>query len=106
MWRRPTVDKPGYVSGRPALRGPALLVNRVVGAVGRGEIRTALVPDQAEFLAENHVNVVRKRAGVRPSIGWQALQVSLSSEGVAGRIRRLTGNTQISARELTHLLPL
>ena len=104
--RKPADDKPGFVTGLPALRGPALLVNRVVGAVGRGEIRTALVPEEVEFLAENHVNVVRRRTGAPSVIGWERLQRALGSEGVADRVRALTGNTQISARELTHLLPL
>lgn len=38
--------------------------------------------------------------------GWEAVLDSLRRPGVAERVRLLTGNTQISARELTHLLPL
>lgn len=93
-------------SPRP-LAGPAILVNRVVGAVGRGELRTALVPEGFEFLAENHVNVIRARAGTSPDrVPWEWIERSLSDPATAGRVRRLTGNTQISAREMTHLLPL
>lgn len=89
------------------LTGPAILVNRVVGAVGRGELRTALVPAGTEFLAENHVNVIRAREGVDPAgIEWAAIERSLARPEVADRVRWLTGNTQVSARELTHLLPL
>lgn len=98
--------RPGHILSRRRLTGPALLVNRVVGAVGRGELRTLLVPEGAEFLAENHVNVVRRRPGAPSVIGWQDLQRSLASGAAADRVRMLTGNTQISARELTHLLPL
>lgn len=98
--------RPGYIRGGTSLSGPALLVNRVVGSVGRGELRHALIPDDAEFLAENHVNVVRQREGVKPLIGWKELQRRISEPGADERLRLMTGNTQISATELTHLLPL
>ena len=103
------VGKPGFYDtsegGKPPLTGPAIVVNRVVGAVGRGELRAALVPAGREFLAENHVNVIRPRGSGR-QIDWEGVLRSLRAPGVAERVRLLTGNTQISARELTHLLPL
>lgn len=102
---KPQFIDPGPI---PVLRGPALLVNRVVGAVGRGELRTARVPAGVEFLAENHVNVIRPRTGDAGPVGidWPGLQRALDRPGVAARIRLLTGNTQLSARELTHMIPL
>ncbi len=99
-------DKPQYVTGAPPDSGPAVLVNRVVGSVGRGELRTALIPDDMDFLAENHVNRIRVRPGSRPEVGWEELHALLADESAAERIRMVTGNTQISATELTHLLPL
>jgi adenine-specific DNA-methyltransferase len=101
--------KPGFYEtregGKPPLTGPAIVANRIVGAVGRGELRAALVPAGAEFLAENHVNVIRPRK-TGQKIDWEALLAALRGPDVAQRVRLLTGNTQISARELTHLLPL
>ncbi len=103
-------SKPGHIRSERRLTGPALLVNRVIGAVGRGEIRTALVPAGMEFLAENHVNVIRPRsdpeAPESPLFDWQQLQAALEDPGAGNRARLLTGNTQLSASELTHLLPL
>ncbi len=100
-------DRPGHVVSRRRMTGPALLVNRVVGAVGRGEIRTVLVPEGMEFLAENHVNLVRQRPGPdRNPADWSALQRAIEAPGTGDRARLLTGNTQVSATELTHLLPL
>ncbi len=103
-------DKPGFYDtrdgGRKPLSGPAIVVNRVVGAVGRGELRAALIPEGSEFLAENHVNVILPRPGAGQAVDWEGVLASLRAPGVAGRVRLLTGNTQISARELTHLLPL
>lgn len=99
--------KPQYIRPPGAVEtGPAVLVNRVVGSVGKGELRSALVPEGAEFLAENHVNVIRVRAGADPLVDWTELDRMLRDPGAAERLRLLTGNTQISARELTHLLPL
>ncbi len=102
--------KPGFYDtadgGRPPLIGPAIVVNRVVGAVGRGELRAALIPPGMEFLAENHVNVIRPRRVGRDRVDWAHVLGALRAPGVVERVRRLTGNTQISARELTHLLPL
>lgn len=97
--------RPGFIRSERRMTGPALLVNRVVGAVGRGELRCAFVPEGAEFLAENHVNVIRSRDG-RFRSDWKELQAALEAPGTGDRARLLTGNTQISATELTHLLPV
>ncbi len=88
------------------VEGPAILVNRVVGSVGKGELRTGWVPAGTRFLAENHVNVIRPRAGVGQEAGWDELHRMLADPEAVDRLRLLTGNTQISAKELTHLLPL
>lgn len=102
--------KPGHIVSERRLTGPALLVNRVIGAVGRGELRTVLVPEGAAFLAENHVNVIRRRSDPaalrRPGRDWKQLAAALEEPGTGDRARLLTGNTQLSATELTHLVPL
>jgi len=105
-----SLAKAGHIASERRLTGPALLINRVIGAVGRGELRTALVSEGVEFLAENHVNVIRLRtdpdAPGRPGLDWQQLQAAIEQAGTAGRARLLTGNTQLSATELTHLVPV
>lgn len=98
--------RPRYLGGATALTGPAIVVNRVVGAVGRGSLRAGLVPDGMEFVAENHVNVIRRRKGAGPAAGWPDLLAALRAPATGERVRRLTGNTQVAATELTHLLPL
>lgn len=100
-------DKPQYIRPPGEVEsGPALLVNRVVGSVGKGQLRSALVPEGAQFLAENHVNVVRRRPDAPQLAEWDELQSMFVQPEAAERLRLLTGNTQISATELTHLLPL
>ena len=90
----------------PALVGPALVANRVVGAVGSARLRCALVPDGMRFLGENHVNVIVRHGHFAPGIGWNDLLAALTSAGVTRRVGLLTGNTQVSATEMTHLIPV
>lgn len=99
-------DRPEHIVSATAMEGPAVLVNRIVGAVGKGELRAAAVPEGESFLAENHVNVLRPRAGAEDVMPADQLAELINAEGVSERVRMLTGNSQISAKELTHLLPL
>jgi hypothetical protein len=126
----PAAGKAGHILSERRMTGPALLVNRVIGAVGRGQLRTCFVPAGVPFLAENHVNVICRR-GVDPGLdrrsgvpgdgsspgqaavddnpvafAWQDLQAALETPAAGDRARILTGNTQLSATELTHLLPV
>lgn len=98
--------RPQYVKTSRSIRGPAIIVNRIVGAVGAGVMRCALVDNGMEFVGENHVNVVRQRRAVPPATTWSGLLDLMSHPSVGPRVVLLTGNTQISATELTHLLPL
>lgn len=98
--------RPQYIESDDAITGPAIVVNRVVGAVGTGILRAAPIPEGTRFLAENHVNVIRRRTGVPAGVSWDRLLAELSAPTVGETVRRLTGNTQISATELTHMLPL
>ena len=103
----PDHRRPQYIeTDKSTLSGPAIVVNRVVGAVGSGELRCALVGEGMSFLAENHVNVIRRREDLEPLIDWGRLLQGLQAKETAGFARLVTGNTQISATELTHLLPI
>lgn len=99
-------DRPEHIVAAAAMEGPAVLVNRIVGAVGKGELRAAAVPEGESFLAENHVNVLRPRSDADSFLPADQLAELINADGVSERVRMLTGNSQISARELTHLLPL
>lgn len=99
-------SKPQFIETDRRERGPAIVVNRVIGAVGKGKLRCALVPEGMEFVAENHVNVVRPRSGFAPRVTLEELLAALRRETTGECARLITGNTQLSATELTHLLPL
>lgn len=95
--------KPPFIETSKRIHGPAIVVNRITGAVGRAELRCALVRDEV-FVAENHVNVIRPHGLFEPLLEWEQLLESLRHPDVVDHVRLITGNTQISATELTHML--
>jgi adenine-specific DNA-methyltransferase len=98
--------RPQYVNhSRPQL-GPAIVVNRITGSVGSGSLRCAVVPEGMEYVAENHVNVIVPRQDADQLATWDEVLDALRSPSINERVRLLTGNTQISATELTHWIPL
>ena len=72
--------RPQYVTGMEPLQGPALVVNRIVGAVGKGLLRAALVPGGLKFAGEDHVNVIRPRQDGDPNISWKDLLTAMSAD--------------------------
>ena len=66
-----------------------------------------MVAPGERFVAENHVNVVRPRpGGTGAAVPLDRVLEGLRSERAGRAIRLLTGNTQISATELRHLVPV
>jgi len=98
--------KPQYVKVEESFVGPAIVLNRITGGVGQGNLKCALIPAGHFFVGENHVNVIRARKGVNQVVDWEVLLELLRKPGINQRVQRLTGNTQISSVELTHFLPL
>lgn len=98
--------KPQWLESASSQTGPAIIVNRISGSVGSGSLRCAFVPEGVNFLAENHVNVIKARRGWNQAIGWPELMDLLRRPEVSRRVRLLTGNTQVSATELNFFLPL
>lgn len=86
-----------------SIKSGAIVVNRITGAVGSGILRAALV-DDGEFFGENHVNVITARQGVEQVVDLPELLTKIASVD-ATYLSLLTGNTQISAKELAHHIP-
>lgn len=112
---RGRLELPKYEPGRgqyvrrqkvAALRGEAVVVNRITGKVQEGTIRAALVPDGVEFYAENHVNVVLPREGAEQLVTPKELVRQLNARSMGRAVNAVTGNTQLSKTELEWLLPL
>jgi adenine-specific DNA-methyltransferase len=104
--RLPLEGKPSWISGVKPQCGPALIVNRIVGSVGKAQIRAAVVPEGLEFVAENHVNVITPREGVNQQCSLEDLRIILARQDTAAHIAAISGNTQLSATEINHLMPI
>lgn len=102
-----SMDKRRYMdkTKKNCLTGEAIIVNRIVGGVGLGNIRAALV--SGEYFAENHVNVIVPRKGVKQLISLKDLHAKLISDSkISEYLQAFTGNTQLSATELKHYIPI
>jgi len=102
----PVGVKPGWVTSVLPATGPAIIVNRIVGSVGNARVRAALVPEGFDFVGENHVNVIVARPGVSQACTYQQLRDALADATTASKVVSITGNTQLSASELCHLVPI
>jgi adenine-specific DNA-methyltransferase len=96
--------RPQYVVNTEPLTGPAIVVNRIVGSVGSGELRAGLIESGRKFVGENHVNVILPTPGAE--ISCEQLLSLLMEPEVITQVRKITGNTQISATELKYLVRL
>lgn len=86
---------------------PSIIVNRIVGSLNNPQIKYALVEEKSYF-TENHVNVItfpgtREESLVRLTGLTDFL--ATSEEWLSSYLQAITGNTQISATELLHLIP-
>lgn len=100
-------NRPKFIdTDKPNMTGPAIVANRIIGAVGNSRIRCALVPNGDEFLAENHVNVIRLHAHFEPIVDWRELLLRLKSLETNKNLSLVSNNTQLSATEMTHLVPV
>lgn len=98
--------KPQFITGVPALLGPAIIVNRITGTVGSGTLRCALIADGERFVGENHVNVIQPRPESPQLVSFDKLLDRLRDPDVTKAVQILTGNTQLSATELTYWTPI
>ena len=101
------VDKPQYIKWPIDLadRGPAIVVNRVIGHPDNPSIEAALIPPGILFVAENHVNVIYPPPGT--TIGeLEEIVQQLNSEQVRKIVSWIIGNTQLSKTELEELIPI
>lgn len=110
-------QKPQYAdTGEPSV-GPAIVVNRVVGKPGSGEIKAALIPEGMEFIGENHVNVIFPPEKKQPLLSQNGVKLEeqkldledileqLNSPEKLKVVQSITGNTQLSKTELERLFP-
>lgn len=98
------LKKQFIVPSKPQL-GPAILINRIIGGVGKGLINAALVPEGQAFVAENHLNVIQQLDSVEQKVSFNNLLAQVRSRNTIEAARLITGNTQLSASEWNSLIP-
>jgi len=86
-------------------KGPAIVVKRIVGHPKRANLLSALIPPNTIFVAENHVNVIYPPPNVDLK-EMEEIVKQLNSPKMQYVISLITGNTQISKRELESLVPI
>ena len=87
------------------LSGKCVVVNRVTGASVNAKIRAAIVDfGEEEYYVENHLNYITKTDQCKHTL--EQLHEALTKPEVTNFIKRLTGNTQISKKELLKLIPI
>lgn len=101
------MNKRRYLSSsvKTPSKGEAIIVNRIVGSVGNGVLKAAVV--SGEYFAENHVNVIKPLKGRKPKKSLEEIHKFLTVSTELGEYLQLfTGNTQISATELKYFIPV
>lgn len=102
----PDERRPQYIRGGRSMVGEAIVVNRIIGGVGKGVIKAGLIPEGYRFAAENHLNVIRPIAGAPQKVSVRELFKLITAPEIVEKARTLTGNTQLSATEWTYLIPI
>ncbi|PIP16002.1 MAG: hypothetical protein COX45_00385 [Candidatus Portnoybacteria bacterium CG23_combo_of_CG06-09_8_20_14_all_44_36] len=111
-------SKPQYVKRKDFDIGPAIVVNRITGAVKESKLKAAFIPSGMKFIAENHVNVIfppAKQGQTKIDLGNNLPKKNLPIKNIIKQlsslrgikaIKNITGNTQISKNELEKLFPI
>jgi adenine-specific DNA-methyltransferase len=102
----PDERRPQYIRGGRFMTGEAIVVNRIIGGVGKGVIKAGLIPAGYRFAAENHLNVIRPIQGAVQKVSIKELYGLITAPQIVEKARTLTGNTQLSATEWTYLIPI
>lgn len=97
------VSAPGHWLPESAARldkGPAIIVNRIVGSLDNPRLRFAYV-DLDRFYGENHVNVITRADGdVQKMKQLFEVLSAVKPDDLSAYLQAVTGNTQLSATEL------
>lgn len=86
------------------LTGKSVVVSRITGSGKDIRINSA-VANMKEYLCENHVNVVYKIDNAS-KYTEEYIQKCLENEHAKKTLMLITGNTQVSSKELLYLLPI
>jgi RNA recognition motif-containing protein len=86
------------------LCGECIVVNRVTGAGQNASVRAAIVNlGEKKYYIENHLNYIKETTSSKISL--ESVHKQLVSKQTAKIIKLITGNTQLSQKELLKMIP-
>lgn len=94
----------GHSENRPAINKKSIIVNRVTGCGKKAQIRSAIVDIGKPYYTENHVNYIIETKN--PKMSLEELHKKLISKETAEILQYISGNTQLSKKELLNLIPI
>ena len=98
------IDVEVALNSKP-LTGKCIVVNRVTGASTNAKIRAAIIDfGEEEYFVENHLNYIIRKQSCKHKL--EDLLIELVKPEVTNFVKKITGNTQISKKELLKLIPI
>lgn len=94
----------GHSEGRPAINKKSIIVNRVTGCGKKAHIRAAIIDINKPYYTENHVNYITATGNAKMSL--EELHKKLISKETSEILQYISGNTQLSKKELLNLIPI
>lgn len=83
---------------------PSIIINRIVGSLENPNIRYAKIVLPV-YYTENHVNVIEPTEHVLISLNLLKKRLQENSKWLPEYLQAITGNTQLSGKELANLIP-
>ena len=103
-----TQQKSQWVSGHSDDKEPitdkCIIVNRITGVGIKANMKAAIVDIDKPFYTENHVNYITATESAKMSL--EELHKKLISKETSEILRHISGNTQLSKKELLNLIPI
>lgn len=90
---------------KPTTTVDSIIVNRIIGSLRNPQLKCAIVKATVPYYTENHLNVIT--ATPKATISLQEVYTRLTSfPNLKNYLQAITGNTQLSGKELMFLMPL
>lgn len=98
---------PQYIKTTLKDKSPAIVVNRIVGSVNNASIRYAIVSSDIDYVGENHINIIYLKDNKKNNhYTLEYIKKNMDNKNNIKIMLSITGNTQISRKELLLLLPI
>lgn len=94
----------GCINETKPIEQKSIIVNRVTGVGKKANIRAAIVDVDLPYYTENHLNYITATESAQMSL--DELHEKLISDETSKILEHISGNTQLSKKELLNLIPI